>query len=77
MNVTDENTLNALRFQEIREILADSPTPDEVLTLLEDVGLDMAEFESMYSEEKRDDALHYAKDLKDRYTVLWMNEQVK
>jgi hypothetical protein len=35
------------------------------------------EFEKMYSNEKRMDGVRYAKDLKDRYTVLWMYEQVK
>ena len=45
--------------------------------MLASVGLPMDEFERMYSEKKRADAVRYAKDLKDRYTVLWMNEQVK
>ena len=35
------------------------------------------EFEKMYSKEKLDDGVRYAKDLKDRYTVLWMYEYVK
>ena len=64
-------------WDEIREILADSPSPDAVLSMLASVGLPMDEFERMYSEEKRADAVRYAKDLKDRYTVLWMNEEVK
>lgn len=45
--------------------------------MLTDVGLDMDEFHKMYSDEKLADALRYAKDLKDRYTVLWMAEQVQ
>jgi len=65
------------KWAEIRAILADSPSPDAVLAMLASVGLPMDEFERMYSEEKRADAVRYAKDLKDRYTVLWMNEQVK
>ncbi len=65
------------KWAEIREILADSPTPEQVLSMLTDVGLDMDEFEKMYSPQKLQDALHYAKDLKDRYSVLWMYEQVK
>jgi len=65
------------KWAEIRAILADSPSPDAVLAMLASVGLPMDEFERMYSEEKRADAVKYAKDLKDRYTVLWMNEQVK
>ncbi|MBQ2707006.1 MAG: hypothetical protein IJF67_01975, partial [Clostridia bacterium] len=65
------------KWAEIRAILADSPSPDAVLAMLTSVGLPMDEFERMYSEKKRADAVRYAKDLKDRYTVLWMNEQVK
>ena len=34
--------------------------------------LDIAEFEKMYGTEKIQDAILYAKDLKDRYTVLWV-----
>ena len=36
------------------------------------ITLEMEEFYELYSEEKLRDALLYAKDLKDRYSVLWM-----
>ena len=65
------------KWSEIRKILAASPTPEQVLEMLESVGLSIKDFERMYSVEKRKDAIRYAKDLKDRYTVLWMYEQVK
>ena len=65
------------KWSEIREILADSPTPEQVLEMLESVGLPIKDFECMYSDEKRKDAIRYAKDLKDRYTVLWLYEQVQ
>lgn len=65
------------KWEEIREVLADSPTPDEIARMLSDVGLPMDEFYDMYDETKIADALRYAKDLKDRYTVLWLNEQVQ
>ena len=64
-------------WEEIRAILADSPTPVEVLGMLSDVGLPMEEFFSTYTEDKIADAIRYAKDLKDRYTVLWLNEQIQ
>ena len=60
------------RWQEIRAILADSPSAEEMLRLTEAVGLSYAAFRTLYGEEKLGDALLYAKDLKDRYTVLWM-----
>ena len=65
------------RWGEIIEILSDSPTPDEVLKMLESAGLHYADFEKMYSDEKISNAKKYAKDLKDRYSVLWMYEQVR
>ena len=74
-----ENKLPIYRekWAEIRNVLADSPMPEQILEMLDSVGLCIDEFEKTYSKEKISDALHYAKDLKDRYTVLWMYEQVK
>ena len=65
------------KWSEIRKILADSPTPEQVIEMIGTVGLHIKEFEKMYSEEKLEDGIRYAKDLKDRYTVLWMYGQVK
>ena len=36
------------------------------------VGLEMADFYRLYGKEKIENAILYAKDLKDRYTVLWL-----
>ncbi len=58
--------------EEIKAVLRDAPTSHEILDILGDIGLDINEFYSMYSESKLSDAIRYAKDLKDRYTVLWM-----
>ena len=65
------------KWEEICAVLADSPTPAEVLGMLGDVGLPMDEFHDMYFEDKVADAIRYAKDLKDRYTVLWLADQVQ
>ena len=43
-----------------------------MINYLESVGLDISEFEKMYGCDKIKDALLYAKDLKDRYSVLWL-----
>lgn len=40
--------------------------------MLTDVGFDMDAFESMYGKEKIRDSMYYGKDLKDRYSVLWL-----
>lgn len=61
------------KWQDIRAILADAPSPAEMLALCEKVGLNYGDFTSLYGEKKIADAILYAKDLKDRYTVLWMN----
>ena len=58
--------------QEIRSVLAEMPAAGEIRKMLEAVGLEMGAFEKMYSPEKIRDAIAYAKELKDRYTVLWM-----
>lgn len=58
---------------EIREILEEMPASEDIYDMLDLVGLDMQEFYSLYGKEKIEDAVLYAKDLKDRYTVLWIN----
>ena len=58
------------RFDEVKRILAESPTATEFEEMLGAVGLDMAQFWAMYGREKIETAVLYAKDLKDRYTVL-------
>ena len=65
------------KWAEIKAILSDCPTSAEMLALCERVGLNYADFTSLYGEEKIADALLYAKDLKDRYSVLWMNYDLK
>ena len=64
------------KWGEIQDILGESIPPDEVLRLLDSVGLHLEQFKNMYSEEKIRDGIQYAKDLKDRYTVLWMHEHL-
>ncbi len=58
---------------EIRQILAEMPTPEKIKELLSLVELDLNDFYALYGQEKIQDAVRYAKDLKDRYTVLWLN----
>ena len=59
--------------KEIREILEKMPSADEIIQMLSLVELDISEFLSLYGEKKIKNAIKYAKDLKDRYTVLWLN----
>lgn len=64
------------QWAEIQSVISNSPTPEEVLKMLSSVELDIKDFDSTYSKEKLQDALHYAKDLKDRYTVLWLYDDI-
>ena len=56
----------------IRAVLEEMPTAEEIKEMLAAVGLDMQEFYNLYSTEKITEAIAYGKELKDRYTVLWM-----
>lgn len=70
----DQCDIKALKEKEaqIREILAEMPTADEIEDMLRLAELDIKEFYALYGEAKIKDAILYAKDLKDRYTVLWL-----
>ena len=58
--------------EEIRQVLAEMPKTEEIKQMLGAVKLDMDAFYKLYSAEKLRNAVSYAKELKDRYTVLWM-----
>jgi glycerol-1-phosphate dehydrogenase [NAD(P)+] len=58
--------------EEIKKILAQVPSARQIKELLALVGLDTAQLYKTYSEDKIEGAILYAKDLKDRYTVLWL-----
>jgi len=60
------------KWQEIKKVLREVPSTAELTTYIGSIGLDMNEFEALYGKQKIQDALWYAKDLKDRYSVLWM-----
>ena len=59
------------KWNEIRELLKEAPTASEMLSLVERIGISYDGFRTLYGEEKLKDATLYAKDLKDRYSVLW------
>ena len=70
----DRNKMNIYmeRWKEIKQILSESPTSEDIIKILEQVNLSYDDFESLYGTEKIKDGIWYAKDLKNRYTVLWM-----
>lgn len=68
----DKTDIYKDKWNEIKEVLKKAPSSDEMVQYLESVDLDIAEFEKLYGSDKINDAVLYAKDLKDRYTVLWL-----
>lgn len=62
-------------FEKIRKILKKHPSGDEIYELLKPMGYDIDKFINLYGIKKITDAVYYAKDLKDRYTVLWLLEE--
>ena len=59
------------KWDEVCKVLSESPTSAQMLEYVERVGLKYDEFVKLYGEKKIADGVRYAKDLKDRYTVLW------
>lgn len=57
----------------IKTILDEVPSYEDIYDMLDLVGLAPKEFYALYGQDKINDAIIYAKDLKDRYTVLWLN----
>ena len=68
----DKLNIYKQKEKEIRYILDKTPSAEDIIKMLDVVGLDMREFYDLYGMKKINDAVLYAKDLKDRYTVLWL-----
>lgn len=60
------------KWDEIRAVLREAPSTETMLGYLRSIGLHIAQFDELYGPKKIENALHFAKDLKDRYTVLWL-----
>lgn len=60
------------KFEEIKTILKEAPSSNEISKYLKSVELDFADFEKTYGKQKINNAIWFAKDLKDRYSVLWL-----
>ena len=73
----DKTQVYTQKWNEIKEVLKEVPSAEETTEMLEAVGLPVEDFYKMYSKEKLADAVKYAKDLKDRYTVLWLYNSLR
>lgn len=68
----DRRPLYREKWPEIVNILNDCPSADQIAAMFTAAGYDLSEFERLYGREKIADATLYGKDLKDRYSVLWL-----
>ena len=60
------------KWNEIRSVLQEVPSSERLTAYLTSINLDIHNFETTYGQKKIQHAIWYAKDLKDRYSVLWM-----
>ena len=60
------------KWGEIKQLLSRAPSTEEMLSILSSVNMSYSDFVDFYGEKKIKDAYLYSKDLKDRYTVLWL-----
>ena len=68
----DRLSIYTAKWQQIKDVLSEVPSCETLKGYIASVGLDIGEFEKLYSKEKIENAIFYAKDLKDRYSVLWL-----
>ncbi|MBR2861547.1 MAG: sn-glycerol-1-phosphate dehydrogenase [Clostridia bacterium] len=69
---SDRHSVYLEKENEIKAILREAPTSEEITEILSRVGLDRKQFTDTYTNKQIKDAISFAKDLKDRYSVLWM-----
>lgn len=69
----DRSSVYKTKWDEIKSILSKMPSASEIESILSVAGYDMEKFYAFYGKDKISDAVKWAKDLKDRFTVLWVN----
>lgn len=67
-----DTALFAKNWNKVCDILSEAPTKDEMEGYVKRIGLNMNDFYQFYGIDVVDNAIRYAKDLKDRYSVLWI-----
>ena len=60
----------------LRGVLAEVPDEQVILTYIKALGLNFSEFTGVYSGEGIGNAIVFAKELKDRYTLLWLMQDM-
>lgn len=69
---TDLTPVYKEKWSEIKAILSKCPSAAECNAMMRATGLDFSECEELYGHEKICNAMLYGKDLKNRYSVLWL-----
>ncbi len=60
------------KWSHIKQVLSITPSSEKMEEYLESIGLFIEDFDSTYGKDKIETAMKYAKDLKNRYTLLWL-----
>ena len=68
----DMKPLYIEKWNEIKKILSECPSAKECNGMMRAAGFSFSEYEEFYGEEKIQNAVLYGKDLKNRYSVLWL-----
>ncbi len=68
----DRRPVYAAKWEEIKAVMAEVPSSQQLLAYLNSMEMDIKEFDDLYGAEKISNALKFAKDLKDRFSVLWV-----
>ncbi len=72
----DKYEIYKIKWKEIQNILKEVPSSEELIQYLNSVNLSMEDFYNLYGKEKINNAVKYAMDLKNRYTVLWIYNEL-
>ena len=59
-------------WDKVKELLSECPSSNEIKAMLTDAGIDLAQFNKTYDERRIENGMWFAKDIKDRYSVLWL-----
>ncbi len=59
-------------WEKVKEILKECPTSEEIKAMLTDAGIDLSAFRKLYDEKRIENGMWFAKDIKDRYSILWL-----
>ncbi len=63
-------------WPQLETVLNEVPEENEMAALLDELGLAMPDFVKLYGKSKIEQSIIYAKELKERYTLLWLLQDI-